>query len=350
MEKDLQISPRFNPHIESKKPPIMQLPANEIPSFRVQMAFEKGVARKYLINTWGGLGDQICAEPAIRYGLKVFKNIEMNLSSNCPSLYSHLKFNKVYDTRTEKVDWENYLVFNTILPPSSLLWEFCTHMMSHCVDFPSICMWRSQMPIADREIIMPDFEMTEQVKLALGINDGLEDYTVIVHAGKHWQSKTFPQTYWIKQVNELINKGFKVVLIGQKVDENVGYVSMSGFGCIDLRDKLTIPEFICLLKNCKYLLSNDSSPIHAASSGDAFIGVIATCKHPDYILHWRHGEFMWNAKNFGRDGIWNHIDFAPAQEQEVTAENIGEELLLACLPDPKEVAEYYANKRDSKCN
>ena len=175
-----------------------------------------------------------------------------------------------------------------------------------------------------------------------------KENVVVVHAGKHWQSKTFPKAWWEEMVNQFKEAGFKVCLIGHKVDENVGYVEISGDGCIDLRDKLSIPEFIYLLKNCKYLFSNDSSPIHAASAGDAFVGVVATCKHPDFILHWRKGQFGWNSKNFGLDGVWNHIDYSPAQTSTITAEELPEGLMEAILPNQKDVAQYYANLRDSK--
>jgi len=341
VDNDVQATPSFNP-FESQCKKRVIIPGVEIPSFRVQEAFDRGVANNYLINTWGGLGDQICAEPAIRYALKVFKNQEISLASRCPSLFAHLKFKDVFDTRVAQPDWDKYLTFQTILPPSSLLWEFCTHMISHCVDFPSICMWRSTLPNADKEIILPNFETENKyVKQVIALGDK----AVVIHAGKHWQSKTFPKAWWDKVILSFIDEGFIPVLIGHNVDKNVGYVDVDPTGCIDTRDKLDIKDFIALLKNCKFLFSNDSSPIHAASAGNAYIGVVASCKHPDYILHWRHGQFSWNAKNYGKDGVWNHINFAPAQEEEVKVEELPSGLMEALLPCPKEVAADFAFQR-----
>ena len=76
--KDIQISPKINPlsnNADIYQGPKAILPAFNIPSFNVQRAFEAGVKRKFLINTWGGLGDQICAEPAMRFAFKDRKSV-----------------------------------------------------------------------------------------------------------------------------------------------------------------------------------------------------------------------------------------------------------------------------------
>lgn len=342
--QDQMASPKINPLAvpSLQGVPRVVAPARIFPSFRVNEAFERGVANKFLINTWGGLGDQICAEPAIRFGLKAFKKCEVSLSSTLPSLFSHLNFKEVFDTRKVKPVLDNYLVFETITPPDTLLWEFCSHMLTHPVDFVSICMWRCQLPIAEREITMPDFPLTAEIMPALADVDN----TVVIHAGKHWESKTFPKEWWTQVVRYFRDAGFTVVLIGHKVDANVGYVAIEGDGCIDLRDKLSIPEFVALLKNSKYVFSNDSAPIHAAASGDAFIGFVASCKHPDFLMHYRKGVFGYRAKNFGLDGIWNHIDYSPAQEEKVEAESLPPGLMDRILPQPQDVADFYRQLKE----
>ncbi len=337
---DEMISPSKNP-LEKSDPGKDRalLPARMIPSWNVGRAFAKGTANQFLINTWGGLGDQICAEPAIRFALKAFKTAEISLASSLPSLFSHLKFKEVFDTRKSLPVTENYLTFQTIHPPSHLLWEFCSHMLTHPVDFVSICMFRCQLPVADREIVLPDFEMTGLVADAIGFQ---RENTVVIHAGKHWPSKTFPVEWWNAVLSAFAGFGFRIVLIGHKVDENVGYVPVDGEGCIDLRDKLSIPEFVTLLKHAKYVFSNDSSPIHAAAAGDAFIGFVASCKHPDFLTHQRKGMFGYKTKNFGLDGIWNHIDYSPAKEEKVEAEFLPLGLMDKILPPPQDVARFYA--------
>jgi len=341
---DLMPTPKINPlDAGGLSKDTVNVPAHMIPAWLVWKAFEEGKSRNFLINTWGGLGDQICAEPAIRWALKAFNKTDISLASRTPSLFSHLKFKDVFDTRepTAVPNWNDYLVFQTIVPPDFLTWQFTSHMLTHAVDFVSLCMWRAQLPVADKEIQLPDFELTDQVKSALADKQN----TIVFHPGRHWPSKTFPKLFWDSQIKAFQRKGFRVALIGAHVDENVGYVDVDSTDCIDLRDKLEIPEFVSILKNCAYVFSNDSSPIHAAAAGNAFIGFVASVKHPDYIKHWRKGQWAWNTKNFELDGAWNHTNQNPAQKDEVKIESLPPGLMDALLPNPEDVADYYAKVR-----
>jgi hypothetical protein len=343
--KDKTHSPKINPFGDSQAGARCMVPAAMVPSWNVSKAFERNVQNSFLINTWGGLGDQVCAEPAIRFALKHFKRQTISLASRQPSLFSHLKFKEVFDTREVTPKWEDHTVFQTIVPPTHLLWEFASHMLTHCVDFPSICMWRFTLPNQDKEIHLPDHMPDENTDFGRRVKSILFEQnlipTVIVHAGRHWPSKTFPKMWWDAVIQGIGKAGIRVVLVGQKVDENVGYVEVNPHNCIDLRDKLPLNQFVALLKNSRFLLTNDSAPIHIASAGKAFIGYVATCKHPDYIVHWRNGVFGWNTKNFGKDGIWNHVDYSPVQTENVVAEDLPPGVMDKVLPDPQEVISEY---------
>lgn len=324
----------------------LAIPAMMVPTFRVSDAFNRGKERDFLINTWGGLGDQVCAEPTMRYAFKKFTKCRISLCSTQPALFSHLPFKEVFDSRKSKPNEEDYFIFQSIVPPSHLLWEFVSHMLSHCVDFPSICMFRTTLPHEDKEIQLPDYPVTHDlVRQALSYGKR----TIVVHAGRHWPSKTFPKAWWDKMIEALQYRGFIVALIGQTSSggaENTGFVDTTNAECLDLRDRLSIEDLISLLKRAPFLLSNDSSPIHIAAAGDAFIGMIASCKHPDYITHWRRGVFGYKTKNFGRDGAWNHQDYSPAQEEEVTVEQLPIHVIDSILPEPESVAQHYAELRD----
>lgn len=317
------------------------VPAAIFPTFNVACAKDRNTHRNFLINTWGGLGDQVCAEPAIRYALRTFDRCDITLLSEQPELFSHLKFKEVIDNRKKPiVDFEKYLVFHSITPPNTLLWEFLSHMLCHCVDFPSVCMFRCTLPNADKEIRLPDYELKKEFYFEA-------EKTVVIHPGKHWPSKTFPASWWNQVIKEIKRNGQKVAIIGQKGTtgvENTGYVDVLSEGCIDYRDRLSITDLVAVLKHAKFLLSNDSSPIHIAAAGDAFIGFVASCKHPDYITHWRKGLFGWNSKNFGLDGSWNHLDNNPAQSEngeEITVEELPPGLMDKILPKPFDVADFY---------
>lgn len=298
------------------------------------------VAHRFLLQTWGGLGDVVCAEPTLRYALKNFKDRQISLATDTPDLFEHLKFHEVFDLRKEKPNYESYLAFETIKRPTSLFWAFLSHCLSHPVDFTSMCTFRMQLPNADKEIKLPNFEIPLSMDLERAVST---PKTIVVHAGKHWPSKTFPRVWWDSVIEALRGHGFLVVLIGKEVDENVGFVDVDPRGCLDLRNRTSLKEMVWLLKNSKMLLSNDSAAIHIAASGKAFIGFVASCKHPDYLMHWRQGEFGWMTKNFGRDGLWNHLSNDPAQQNEVKVDQIDPALWKRILPDPRTVANYYAS-------
>jgi ADP-heptose:LPS heptosyltransferase len=323
---------------------LLQIPANFLPGFRTELAIQNRVEKKLLFKTWGGLGDQICAEPTLRFALREFKNCEVSLASENPELFEHLKFKKVFDLKEERPIIEKYLVFDTITAPNdtNMVWQFMGHMLTHCVDFPSLCALRSQMPIKDREIqLHPKKPSKDWLFEDLSLN---KNKMVAVHAGKHWPSKTFPKDWWDAVLAEIKYHGRIPVLIGADSDDNRSTVDVDSTGCLDYRNKLSVMESIWLLQQIEVLLTNDSSPLHMAASGDAWIGFVATCKHQDLITHWRHGQWSWRMKSFNQGGIWTVMDYCPNKPQDLNVDNVEEGLLRSWLPDPKEFAQWAVSK------
>lgn len=329
----------------------------QLPAFRISLAIQNGIQNDILIRTWGGLGDQICAEPTIRYALKTFKHCRFWLASEAPWLFEHLKFEGVFHLPHEIPDTDQYLLWDTIPPPEegSIHWQFGSHNLIHCVDFSSISALRGQLPVSDREIMLKpkvDAERLRQIPIS--------KYPIYVHAGKHWASKTFPKDWWDAVLRALIESGVTPILIGKnptkediEIDpdaENRGTVDVNSNGCIDLRNRLSAMESTWLLQShYAVLLTNDSSPLHMAASGQAWIGFIATCKHPDFITHWRQGQWGWRMKNFGKGGVWDHVNYCPNQgpNEAVTYGMADEAILRSWLPDPKEFAEWAHSRREA---
>lgn len=306
------------------------VPAMAIPGFRTSLALQRGVENNILIQTWGGLGDQICAEPTLRYALKTFKGCDITLASECPELFGHLKFKDVVDLRKVQPHWSRYLAFNTIYPIEHMQWQFMSHMITNCVDYPSLCAFRCQLPVADREVcLVPPGEAKALAQKLLPKN------AVILHPGKHWPSKTFPKDWWDDVITGLAAAGVTPVLIGANTKVaggNQGTVDVNAHNAVDLRNKLSVMESVALLQAGKVLITNDSSPLHMAVSGDAQILYIATCKHPDYITHWRRGVWGYRMKNMGLGGIWDHQDYLPNKTSRIDVDKVPEEMLRSWLP------------------
>lgn len=322
---------------------VTYIPAFMNPSYNVNYALEQGTSTNFLIKTWGGLGDQVCAEPIIRYALNNFQKdgVSISLASECPELFTHLKFKKVYDLRKEKPDFSKYLVFNTIEPPTHFLWLYMSHLLTHCVDFSSICAFRLMLPIQDKEIrLKGSFSKRKASSIAIQVQELLskdKKKLVFLHAGRHWPSKTFPKKWWDSVITKLIKCDKIPVLIGKDTDDNRGTVDVNTDSCLDLRNKLTIKELIYFLQKAYIVITNDSSPLHIAASGKAHIGFIASCKHPDYITHWRRGKWGWRMKNFSKDGIWNYTNNNPSREDTYEVGECSPELMAKILPDPSEI-------------
>src|SRR5690606_13256066 len=127
-------------------------------------------------------------------------------------------------------EWDRYTVFQTILPSDHILWEFISHMLVHAVDYPSLAMFRLQLPNSYKQITLPDFNTGSMAVKHVKSNRN----AVVIHAGRHWPSKTFPAKWWNRVKDEMIRRDLFPVLIGRKVDAKVGYVEMDGSGSLDL--------------------------------------------------------------------------------------------------------------------
>lgn len=333
------------------------IPVLTHPLFRTAYAIQRGVEKNLLLRTWGGIGDQICAEPTLRYALKMFKDCDISLASELPELFRHLEFKKVFDTKEVHPNYSKFFTFDTITPPdeSNLVWCFMSHMMINCVDFPSQCAFRLQLPVQEKDIrISPRFLKTSPHWRMV---NRARQHGILIHPGKHWQSKTFPASFWNGVIREIIKAGVIPVVIGANAvsaGDNTGTVDVDATDCMDLRDLLTVEESAWLCMNAKVLLTNDSSPLHMAAAGRAWIGYIATCKHPDMITHWRNlyalttyeqkNAWNWREVNFSKGGVWDVVDFCPNNKETVEAEFVDPDLLASWLPDPAEYAAWAVEK------
>jgi ADP-heptose:LPS heptosyltransferase len=94
-----------------------------------------------------------------------------------------------------------------------------------------------------------------------------------------------------------------------------------------------------LIRMCDLLLSNDSSPVHMAGDSDCWIGLIATCKHPDYILPYRNGSNYYKAEALESDAMYFDYDRRPSTIDGSTIDQCTKERLLQCLPKPERILE-----------
>jgi len=245
-----------------------------------------------LISVAGGLGDQINAEPAIRFMKnRLYLEDEVIVMTHYPILFKHLDVQVWMQGKFPGAVDVPYYQTQSLPPPESITWRVVSNLMCHTVDFCSMALLKRTLPMADRQVKMEVNE--EDVKnLAELVGDAKD--LIVVHPGRHWQSKTLPTTYWQEIIDGLSKIG-KVCIVG-KDDKTRGAVDVTcPEGAIDLRNLTDLGTLTALIAKAKVLLSNDSAPIHIAGAFDNWIVLIPTCKHPDHVLPYRNGNLYYKA-------------------------------------------------------
>lgn len=334
-----------------KRPESLPIKSAEVPGFNSWWACQKGVQNNFLLETWGGIGDQICAEPTLRWATLGggLKGGRVTLASPYPELFAHLPFDDVYNTKHERPIYDDYFLFRMMVDTNSLTYQFMSHMIIQCVDYPALCSFRQTLYTQDKNIIMKP--PTPSKERLLELAEDPQRY-VAVHPGKHWDTKTYPAWWWNRVLASIKAQGYIPVLIGAaKTEHGGGYVEVETEGCVNLFDQTTISESIWLLQRLPILICSDSSPLHMAVSGNAFIGCVTTAKHSEYVFHWRKNlqgvnEWRWRQQNFELGGMWELVSNVPNKEEDVVIDKCDAEQILKWLPEPEVFGPWCKEKMD----
>lgn len=313
----------------------MSVPAMEIPCFRTMIAVDKGVQNKILIHTCGGIGDYLCAEPAIRYACNTFKDTQVYVASHTPEFFTHLPLAGLFDTKKEEEipKWNDYFVFKTIHTGDELACQFLTHIYSHVVDYHTLLMFRVQISNKDRCIQMPELSGNPLIN---------PETDVVVHPGRTWQSRTFSADWWDGVLAHLLSMGLRPVIIGAQSLNQCGTVDVNPEDCLDLRGKLSLLESAAVTHTARVVLTNDSCPLHLAAAGNAWIGFLSTVRNPDTLLHYRNdGEQGWRMKNFSTGWVIQELDMRPSNPEIIRFDTVDP---MAWLPNPRDLAEWAKEK------
>lgn len=250
--------------------------------------------RNILISVTAGMGDQVCAEPAIRYVQKLYPEDNIFVVTHFPRLFEHLSL-PIY-TYDEWAGLNDSILTMYTCPDDEQSEHKLSHVLFHPTDFATMSMIKRTIPNHEKTINLKLNAEDVSYVLSLLENRNQSKPILLVHAGKWWDSKTLPLEWWQQIVNKLSEK-LTVVLIGKTIDEKQGYVPVEiPKDGIDLRDLTSLGELFALISLSNCLLTNDSSPLHIAGAFDNWIVTIPTCKHPDHILPFRNGSQYYKTK------------------------------------------------------
>lgn len=292
--------------------------------------------RNILISVTAGMGDQLCAEPAIRYTQKIYPDANIFVVSHFTRLFEHLDM-PVFDYDQWKGMQDAVITMHTC-PDDDNSEHKLSHVLFHPTDFASMSMIKRTIPHKDKTI-----KLKIDVEDVASVIDMLKDKPhdrkmVLVHPGKWWPSKTFPIEWWQKVIDGLSEK-LAVCLIGKTIDDKQGYLPVNcpqnGY---DFRDITTLGEMLALISLSKVLVTNDSSPIHIAGAFDNWIVAIPTCKHEDHILPFRNGTQSYKTRSLYKKLLLDDLEIRHTEFTTDTIDKIPEgKTLYDYLPEPEDV-------------
>jgi hypothetical protein len=250
---------------------------------------ERKYPQRVHISVSGGLGDQVCAKPAITYLHKILPNVEVNISTHFPILFIDIPGIRVFNQGDFKaLDDTPYVTLDAFPDPTTLVFSVISANLCNTVDYISIALLKRILPIEDKRIkLSVSLEGVRKICEVIGIQK-LDDL-VLIHAGKHWDTKTLPKEYWEGIIDGLVAKGIPVCLIGKTGSPGIiEFGDKKGvFNTVDLLD---LESLITLIAYAKVLITNDSAPVHIAGAFDNEIIVFPTVKHPEHILPFREKQ------------------------------------------------------------
>ena len=288
--------------------------------------------RKIWVKIGGGLGDAVMAEPTLRFMCeKIYPDEDIRISSHWPELFTHLplKSCKYGDSVWADADGAPWVIES--MPDSKhFQWRVVSCILSHTIDFTSMAILRRTLPNIDKQIKL-DFPHSDLKKVHELC--GTRDFSncVLVHAGKHWNSKSFPDTYWQAIIDGIEEKGLTPILIGRNCKSTIdtgksgvwqGSANVTTKNGINLIDKTTLSQLIALISCVPCLLSNDSSPVHIAGAFDHQIILLPSCKHPDHLLPYRQGHQSHKTTVLYKKLTLDDIPSAPTEMYTVLADEI----------------------------
>jgi heptosyltransferase-2 len=99
---------------------------------------------------------------------------------------------------------------------------------------------------------------------------GSEQKLIAVAPGSVWETKKYPEKYYLEIISSFVKKSYKVIVTGSEADRELCERIASTYpgNVISCAGMFTITESIELLKQVKLLITNDSAPTHMGMCAD----------------------------------------------------------------------------------
>lgn len=265
---------------------ILGIISNDIETWK-KAAPDYSYKRNIAVIVSGGMGDQVDAEPTLRYLEKVYKD-EANIvvTTHWPRLFKHSKYPVINHDEFDHRLYNPFYKMATFPDPTTITYSVVSNLLCHTIDYCSIAALQRTLPVESKIIkLITTEEDDRELDDILGGFD--LNKAVLIHAGRHWNSKSFPEEWW-QWIVDNISEKIPVCLIGTDDHENRGAYQLKLRGnSINLIDRTSVGMLISVISRAPVLISNDSVPVHMAGAFDNWIVMMPTCKHPDHVLPFR---------------------------------------------------------------
>jgi Glycosyltransferase family 9 (heptosyltransferase) len=275
----------------------------------------------------GGLAEQISAEPVVRYARDVlYLHENLVLVTPRPEVFRHLDLPVFADVR-QIPNSEKYH------PRTMRAADPFSRHQTHATNLASLALLGVELPTAQKttRLAVGGAALASAAATVAGADVGS---LVLLHPGGGLAANAFPPDVWQSYADILVSHGFQVAVIGRRDAADGGIVEFDRSKCIDLVDKLSVEELIALISRAPVLVTNDSWAVQVAGAFDGWIGLIATLRHPEYVLPWRNGSQAYRAKNLSRTELYRAYLHRPSGGTNPPLNICSPQHLRECLPEP----------------
>lgn len=107
---------------------------------------------------------------------------------------------------------------------------------------------------------------------------------VAVSPGSVWETKKYPEKYFLELAKSIINKGYTVLFTGGSGEQDLcdTLTKNAGKGAEAIAGALSIPESIEMFRCCSLVISNDSAPTHMALAANTQVFTIYCSTIPEF--------------------------------------------------------------------
>ena len=261
--------------------------------------------KKILLKIHGhGLGDVLCATPALRKLSKAYES-KISIKSKYPVLFNKNPYVDCNFFLHDNVDESEYEVFSCFEMESVFKDSNAASFRKlHACDRRRSCAFDLGFDLLDEELTL-DFFADEYCKYDI---KNLNNY-VCLHTTSNWKNRTWSEENWQTIADKIIELDYNVVVIGKNHTESTSKGAIEkkcfvpkGSNVFDYtNDGSSISDMWHLINHSICLVTMDSGPLHIAGTTDAWIIQIGSASDYRYVNPVRKGSRDYKYKFVGGD-------------------------------------------------